>query len=85
MEKLAFARLLGELVKTIPNVSSEVVESMIGAYAGVLTHAVYLDPPTKKKAAREKENKELLDKVDRMTVPDEQMPPPPQKRRRARR
>lgn len=84
VEKLAFARLLGEFVKAIPGVSSEVVESMLGAYANVLTHAVYQAPPERKKATREKENKELLNKVDRMTVPDEQMPPPPQKRRRAR-
>lgn len=85
MEKLAFARLLGELVKAMPGVSSEVVESMLGAYANVLTHSVYLNPPSQKKAARDKENKALLDKVERMTVPDEQLPPPPQKRRRPRR
>lgn len=82
VEKLAFARLLGELTKVMPGVSSEGVESMIGAYASVLTHAVYVNPPEQKKATRDKENKAMLDKVERMTVPDEQLPPPPSKKRR---
>lgn len=84
-EKLAFAKLLTECAKLLPGVSSDAVESMLMDYAQRVTHEVY-NEPTRKKNPREKEDKGLLDKVDQMTVPEEELPElPSPKRRRGRR
>jgi hypothetical protein len=85
-EKLAFARFVAGLVKALPGVSSESVETMLVAYAQQVTHEVY-NAAARPKDPNEKENKKLLTKVDQMTVPEDQLPKlpePPKKRGRRR-
>lgn len=61
---------------------------MLGAYERQVRHYVYRDPPKGRKTAKQKQDEARLAKVDKLTVPDDQLPPlpPPQpqggKRRR---
>ncbi len=82
-EKLAFARLLTTAAKAIPGVSPGEVESMFMSYARVVTQDAFRPQPVDLK---KKENETLLSKVDRMTVPEEDLPliPPPTRRKRRR-
>ena len=80
-EKLSFARLLASLLGPASRMPLEAVESMLGAYERRVTHQVYSQPPRSRKTPKQRESEALLAKVDKLTVPDEDMPliTPPKK------
>lgn len=76
-EKLAFARLMVACARGLPGVSSERIDAMLQAY---VYEVLQIPAPVKKKDIQEKEHKNLLAKVDRMTVPDAELPKLPEPR-----
>ncbi|MBA2706816.1 MAG: hypothetical protein H0U59_03310 [Gemmatimonadaceae bacterium] len=84
VEKVAFARLLIDLARPLTKMAPEAAESMLGAYTRAVWHEVYLPQQPMKADPKKKEQEALLDKVERMTVTDDELPPLPKKRRRRR-
>ena len=75
-EKMAFARFVASLVAPLSGMSAEGLTSMLEAYGQHVNHNVYRLPPASRKTTAQRENEDLLAKVDKLTVSDEDMPPP---------
>lgn len=81
-EKIAFSVLLAQLLGPMSRLPLENLESILGTYRQHVNHDVYRKPPRARKDAKvARENAALLAKVDRLTVPDDELPmtPPPKK------
>lgn len=85
MEKLAFARLMADLSRTVSQVAPEALDPIIAAYTHAVLRLPSLPPSKVKQTQQDKESKKLLDKVDRLTVADADLPPLPPKRGKRRR
>lgn len=77
--------MLARLLRPISDVPLAVESSIIAAYARQVSHDVYRRPSIAPIKVENTEHKKLLDKVGKMTVPDDQMPTPPPKKGRRRR
>lgn len=80
-EKVAFARFLARLAQAAFRVPTEVLEPMFKDYAETVFHESYSRPPKPRTSPKQKENQDLLAKVDKLTVADEDLPKPPAPRR----
>lgn len=85
-EKLALARFFTQLAQFVFRVPTEVIEPMFRDYAETVFHERYSAPAVPKKTDKQKSDETLLSKLDKLTVPDSDLPKPPETRRgRARR
>jgi hypothetical protein len=85
---MAFARLLLTFLGPMARVPFETAESMLEAYDRCVSHQVYGRPLRPPKTKDETLQAALLAKVDRLTVPDADLPlitPPTKPRGRRRR
>lgn len=80
-EKVAFARFLTRLAQAAFRVPTEVLEPMFKDYAETVFHESYSKPPKPRTSPKQRENEDLLAKVDKLTVADDDLPKPPAPRR----
>lgn len=84
-ERFAFATLFSRMLGSALNVRSDFIEAMLNAYKDELTQASYTPQYAKKqrqqakavasrKTKKKLDDEALLQKLDRLTVPDEKSP-----------
>lgn len=81
-EKMAFGRLLANLLGPLARLSPEAVEPILEVYERRITHEVYSQPAppaAQRKKTRQAEDQARLAKLDQLTVSDDDFPPPPKK------